>query len=320
MAFIVRHDERVELRQLSYVEAVARYGGFTRAAERLHVAQSAVSAQIRALEAELGVALFARTTRRVALTPAGEMFVARARRILAELDGARLEMGEITAVVTGRVTVGATTVLGPFDLPGALARFHDRFPGIALRLRSGLVTGLLGALDNGEVDLVVGPVHADLPARFEALPLADEQLVLALPPGHPLGGAGRITLGELRDEPFVCLGAGSGLRWILDQAARTAGFTAKVQFETHSPQSIRELVAAGLGVALLARSVAEKDQGPAITVRNLHAPPPHPPIGVIHHRDRPLTPAVQACRHVLVEQAAPRNPERTPAAALPSPE
>ncbi|GAA4602192.1 LysR family transcriptional regulator [Actinoplanes octamycinicus] len=299
MAFIVRHDERVELRQLSYVEAVARYGGFTRAAERLHVAQSAVSAQIRALEAELGVTLFARTTRRVALTPAGEMFVARARRVLAELDGARLEMGEITAVVTGRVTVGATAVLGPYDLPKALARFHDRFPGIALRLRSGLITGLLGALDGGEVDLVIGPVHADLPARFEALPLADEQLVLVLPVGHPLSGTGRLTLGEFRDEAFVCLPEGSGLRWILDDAARTAGFAPRVQFETHSPQSIRDLVAAGLGVALLARSVAESPDGPAITVRQLHAPPAHPPIGMIHHRDRPLTPAVQACRHVM---------------------
>jgi DNA-binding transcriptional LysR family regulator len=305
MAFIVRHDEPVELRQLSYVEAVARYGGFTRAAERLHIAQSAISAQIRSLEAELGVTLFARTTRRVALTPAGEMFVARARRVLAELDGARLEMGEITAVVTGRVTIGATAVVGPYDLPGALARFHDRFPGIALRLRSGLVTGLLGALDGGELDLVVGPVHADLPARFEALPLADEQLVLVLPVGHPLSGAGRLTLGEFRDEPFVCLAEGSGLRWILDDAARTAGFAARVQFETHSPQSIRELVAAGLGVALLARSVAENDQGPAVTVRNLHSPPPHPPIAVIHHRDRPLTPAVQACRHVLISVRTP---------------
>ncbi|KUL22285.1 LysR family transcriptional regulator [Actinoplanes awajinensis] len=289
----------MELRQLTYVEAVARHGGFTRAAERLHVAQSAVSAQIRSLEAELGVALFARTTRRVALTPAGELFVARARRVLAELDGARLELGEITAVVTGRVTVGATAVLGRYDLPAALARFHDQFPGIALRLRSGLVTGLLGALDGGELDLVIGPVHSDLPPRFDALPLAEEQLVLALPTGHPLEGPGRITLGELRDESFVCLPEGSGLRWILDDAARTAGFTPRVPFETHSPQSIRELVAAGLGVALLARSVAESDQGPAIVVRALHSAPSHPPIGVIHHRDRPLTPAAQAFRHVL---------------------
>ncbi|MEV6347361.1 LysR family transcriptional regulator [Actinoplanes sp. NPDC051851] len=305
----------MELRQLVYVEAVARYGGFTRAAERLHVAQSAVSAQIRSLEAELGVPLFARTTRRVALTPAGELFVARARRILAELDGARAEVGDITQVVNGRVALGATAVLGPYDLAQTLARFRDRFPGIALRLRSGLVTGLLGALDEGELDLVVGPVHRDLPARFEALPLVEEQLVLALPVGHPLARPGRLTLADARDETFVCLPQGSGLRWILDDAARTAGFAARVLFETHSPPGIRELVGAGLGVALLARSVAEGMYGPAIVVRRLHPPPVHPPIGVIHHRDRPLSTAAQAARHHLVEMA---GREQDPEALTPA--
>ncbi|MEU4427908.1 LysR family transcriptional regulator [Actinoplanes sp. NPDC024001] len=293
----------MELRQLSYVEAVARYGGFTRAAERLHVAQSAVSAQIRALEAELGLALFARTTRKVALTPAGELFVARARRVLAELDGARTEISEITAVVSGRVSIGATAHLGPYDLPQALARFRDRFPGIALRLRSGLLTGLLGAVDAGELDLVVGPVHGALPARFDALPLTDEQLLLALPLGHTLARSGRLTLGEARDEPFVSLPAGNGLRWILDDAARSAGFTPRVEFESATVAGIRELVAAGLGVGLLSRAVAEGAHGPAVAVRHLHPTPVHPPIGVMHSRDRPLSPAAQSCRHHLVEVA-----------------
>lgn len=298
------HHREVEIRQLSYVEAVARYGGFTRAAERLHVAQSAVSAQVRALEVELGVTLFARTTRKVALTPAGEMFVARARRILAELDGARSEMTEITAVVSGRVTIGATAALGPYDLAEALTRFRDRHPGIAVRLRSGRVTGLLGACDIGELDLVVGPVYADLPPRFDAVPLADEQLLLALPPGHALAGGGsRLTLGEVRDEPFVSMPPGSGLRWILEDAARSAGFLPRVYFETHSLPAIRELVAAGLGVGLLSRTVAERPGGPAIAVRHLHPPPAHPPIGVMRQRDRPLSVAAQSLRHHLVEVA-----------------
>src|SRR5882724_13500304 len=118
---------RVELRQLAYFEAVARCGGFTRAAQQLHVAQSAVSAQVRALEGELGVPLFARTTRRVALTHAGELFLARARRVLAEVEDARGELAELAAVVRGRVTIGATSVVGPFDLPNALARFHAHY-------------------------------------------------------------------------------------------------------------------------------------------------------------------------------------------------
>src|SRR3954462_9954303 len=102
----------MELRQLRYFESVARHSGFTRAAEQLHLAQSAVSAQIRALEAELGVALFTRTTRRVALTQAGELLLARSHRVLGELVGARADLAELAAVLHGRVTLGAMAVLG----------------------------------------------------------------------------------------------------------------------------------------------------------------------------------------------------------------
>jgi LysR family transcriptional activator of glutamate synthase operon len=294
---------RVELRQLTYFEAVARAGGFTRAAERLHVAQSAVSAQIRALEAELGMPLFVRTTRRVALTHAGELFLVRARRVLAELDDARTELTHLTAMLRGRVALGATAVVGPFDLPDALAGFYARFPSITLSLHSGLIAGLLAALDAGDVDLVVGPVHADLPSRFSARRIASEDVVLVLPPGHALTREQRPTLAALRTEAFVCLPDGSGLRAILDDAARAAGFEPAVRFETHGPDSIRELVAAGLGVALLARSAAERD-GPPVAVRTLAPAPAHPPIGVIHHRDHRLSAAARACRRHLIERAA----------------
>lgn len=176
----------MELRQLVYFEAVVRCGGFTRAAESLHVAQPAVSAQIRRLESELGVALLARTTRRVSLTHAGEVFLARTRRVLGELEAARGDLAQLAAVLRGRVTLGATQVIGVFDLPAALAQFHSLYPGVALTLRSGLIAQLLAALDGGEVDLVLGPIHSDLPYRYAALPLVDEQLVVVTPPGHPL--------------------------------------------------------------------------------------------------------------------------------------
>lgn len=289
---------RMELRQLTYFEAVARCGGFTRAAGQLHVAQSAVSAQIRALEAELGVALFTRTTRRVTLTAAGARLLERARAALNELDTARGEIAEMSEVLRGRVTIGATSVLGPFDLPTALAGFHGRFPGVALSLRSGLIAALLGKLDNGEVDLVLGPVHEDLPARFAAHILAGESVVLALPPGARAVHA----LSDVREEAFVCLSAGSGLRAILDAAAKAAGFSPRVLFETSSPASIRELVSAGLGVALMAGSAAER-AGPAIQVRRLDPAPAHPPIGLIEHRDRRPAAAARACRDHLAASA-----------------
>src|SRR6185312_1459411 len=96
------------------------------------------------------------------------------------------ELGELAAVLSGRVTLGATAVLGGFDLPGALARFHTRYPGVALSLRSGLIADLLTLLDEGAVDLVIGPVHRDLPSRFSARPMVREDVVLVVPPGHRL--------------------------------------------------------------------------------------------------------------------------------------
>jgi LysR family transcriptional activator of glutamate synthase operon len=301
-AFSAVHDESMELRQLETFAAVARQGGFTRAAEHLRLAQSAVSAQVRALESELGVPLFARTTRRVSLTQAGELLLSRHDRIQAELAAARGDLTELTTVLRGRVTLGATAVLGPFSLPRALASFHTRYPGVDLSLQSDYIAGLLTALDAGQTDLVIGPRHDDLPARFAVRRIAAEHLVLALPPGHrPV-----TSLSGLRDDAFVCLPAGSGLHHILLAAAREAGFTPRIPFETHSAASIRDLVSAGLGVALLARSAATS-HGPPITI---HAPQPaipHPPIAVIHRRDRPLSPAAKACRRHLIEQAPPAD-------------
>lgn len=300
----------MELRQLITFEAVARHGGFTRAAEQLHLAQSAVSAQIRALETELGTALFARTTRRVALTQAGELLLARTHRVLAELDGARSDLADLATVLRGRVTIGASAVLGGYDLPAALAGFHQRFPGVAVSLRSGLIAQLVQSLDDGGADLVAGPVHDDLPSRYTAHRVATEGLVLALPPGHrdavarPGAGLAPLPLAGLRDEAFICLSAESGLRHILDDAAAAAGFTPRVRFETHSAAGIRGLVAAGLGVALMAASAA-RGPGPPVVLRDPDPPVAHPPIGVIHRRDRRLPPAARACRTHLISQARP---------------
>ena len=292
----------MELRQLAYFDAVVRHGSFTRAAQRLHVAQPAVSAQIRRLEAELGVTLLERTTRRVALTQAGELFLARARQALAQLDGARADLAELSAVLRGQVRIGATQVLGALDLPAALAQFRRRYPGVCLALHSGLIAKLLRLLDAGDVDLVVGPVHDDLPAAFAARPLAAESMVLVTPPGHRLAAQRGATLAAAGDEPFVCLAPDSRLHTILTEAAAAEGFAPRIEFETYSPASIRELVAAGLGVALLARSAAE-GPGPAVGVCELARPPEHPPIGVIRSRARPLSPAARAFGDHLAQAA-----------------
>ena len=243
---------------------------------------------------------------------AGELFVARARQVLAQLDAARGDLAELGAVLRGRVRIGATQVLGSLDLPASLASFRHRYPGVSLAVRSGLIAKLLGLLDAGEVDLILGPVHDDLPAAYHARPLVPESLVLVTPPGHPLAAGRDVALAAARDEPFACLPADSRLHAILAAATAAEGFVPRIEFETYSPASIRDLVSAGLGVALLARSAAE-GPGPAIGVCELARPPEHPPIGLIRARGRALTPAARAFADHLARAAVPAAGARLPA-------
>jgi LysR family transcriptional regulator, transcription activator of glutamate synthase operon len=303
----------LELRQLAYFEAVAACGGFSRAAQQLRIAQPAVSAQVRRLEAELGTPLLERTTRRVALTHAGELFLARVRTVLGQLDEARADLAELAEVRRGHVRIGATLVLGSLDLPRSLARFRRRYPGVTLALRAGLIADLLGELGSGAIDIVLGPLHPELLHGLLAQPLVEERIVLVTPPGRPAPGPapgpGPAALGapaalaDFAGEPFVWLPAGSGLHAILVAAAAAAGFTPRIELETHSPASIRELVAAGLGVALMAESSA-RAIGPEVQVHRLRPAPPHPPIGLVRVPGRAPGPATRVFQQHL-EQAYP---------------
>jgi DNA-binding transcriptional LysR family regulator len=118
----------MELRHLRTLDAIARHGSFTRAAEELHLAQSAVSQQVRRLEAELGVDLLRRTSRRVDVTEAGQVVLDYARRVLSEVDGLQAELEDLTGVLRGKVQIGAMWPTGTYDLPGVLGAFHGRHP------------------------------------------------------------------------------------------------------------------------------------------------------------------------------------------------
>src|SRR5688500_4941657 len=139
----------MELRQLKYLEAVARHRHFTRAAEELHVAQSALSAQVRRLEAELGTALLRRTTRSVELTEAGELAVRHARAALAEADALRSGVDELRGLERGTVAIGALIAAGEIDVPALLQRFHRHHPGIEIEFREGTAEEMFDHLARG---------------------------------------------------------------------------------------------------------------------------------------------------------------------------
>jgi DNA-binding transcriptional LysR family regulator len=303
----------MELRQLVYFEAVVRHGGFTRAAEELRVAQPAVSAQIRRLEAELGAPVLERTTRRVRLTKAGELVLVRARRVLDELDGVRADLAQLAGGLRGRVRIGSIQAMAPFDLPAALAAFRARYPEVELALRSGRLRELVADLDAGRVDLAMGPLADTLPERVAAVPLFTDELVLITSADHPLAGHGELPLGAVRDEPFACLPADSGLRRFLDQACAAAGFQPTVRYETTSVSQLRDLVSHGLGVALLARSTAESPGRP-VSVHPVLPTPIERPVGLLRLRDRSLAPAAQRCHDFLASW--PATPPPVTGAAL----
>lgn len=260
-------------------------------------AQPAISVQVRKLERELGVTLLSRTTRRVAPTQAGELVLARARRVLAELDALRADLAALDGIAIGRVRLGAIQALDPFDLSGALAAFHASHPGVELSLRSGATRALLDDLTHDRIDLAVAPVPGDVPPGVIVEPLFTDELVLATAPDHPRAADGALSVADLRDDPFVCLPAGSGLRARLDRLAGDVAI--RVPFETPNLPRLRDLVAHGLGVALVARSVAEAP-GPPVVVHPVAPQRVWRPVGLLHRV--PLGPAAAACRAFLLDR------------------
>ncbi len=262
----------MELRQLRYLVAVADERHFTRAAAREHVAQPALSQQIRRLENELGLSLVQRTTRRVSLTEAGELLVARARRALAELDSGLAELDNLTGVQAGHLSIGALHTMGPVDLSLLLASFHERHPGVELTVREQSSDELATMLRDDEVDLAFLSVTERIQSRGLTLQrLVSEELVVVLPPTHRLARRQRVRLAELAREPFVSFREGARLRELLVSAAAEHAFVPRIAFESNESRSIRSLVSRGLGVAILPRSDAANPGAP-VAVADLVQP------------------------------------------------
>ena len=302
----------MELRQLRYAVAVADQLHFTRAAETLHVAQPALSQQIRRLEAELGLDLFARTSRSVALTEAGEAVVGRARRILAEADAIGEDLDALRGVLRGRVVIGSMQSLGPFDLPGLLADFHAEHPGVDVVLREDTTQRMLARLAADELDLAVATIDESPPDGLETRALYEEDLVLAVAGDHPLASRRRIRPASLPPGPFIFFREGSGLRAATEAILDAAGVEPQVRFETNELSRVRALTSRGLGVAIMPRSDTE-GPGPAVETVGIGPPTLRRAVGLVWRGDRRRAPAAEAFLAFALEWTG--RYERTPAAA-----
>jgi DNA-binding transcriptional LysR family regulator len=257
----------VDIAQLRYFEAVARHRHFTRAAEELHVAQSAVSRQVQRLEQELGVELLRRTTRSVEPTEAGRLVAARARAVLAEADSLRGDVDELRGLVRGRVTVGAMLFGGELDIPAILASFSAAFPYVELEVREGIAQQMIDRLGDGRLDVAFA-LEVDPPEGLERLELSSEELVVATSRAHPLAGRGALSVADLEGQTLLAFERGSSTRRLVDQALAEAGVRPRVAVEANDLALVRALAASGLGAAILPRSFVERP-GPRVSVRPL---------------------------------------------------
>ncbi|EPY06695.1 LysR family transcriptional regulator [Paenibacillus sp. E194] len=241
----------MELRQLHYFVKVAQKEHVTQAAEELHVAQSAVSRQIHQLEEELGVKLFLQKGRNLQLTPVGQLFCKRAEEILKDLERSIQEVQEFMDPELGEVRIGFPHSLGVHLIPSIVAEFRKRHPNVKFRFKQGMYPSLIRDIVSGEVDLAfISPFPKECEHVTGEIVLTEE-LFAILPPNHPLSNEQEITLPQLKEDTFVLFSPGYSLRPIVWDACIEAGFTPRIGFEGEETETIRGLVAAGMGVSLL---------------------------------------------------------------------
>jgi DNA-binding transcriptional LysR family regulator len=248
----------VELRHLEYFVAVAEEQHFTRAAERMRVAQSGLSASVRSLERELGAPLFIRSTRRVELTEAGRALLTEARRTLASVDAARHAVAAVKGLLRGSLAIGAEQCLGVVDVPKLVGQFRDRHPGVEIVLRQGASSDLCGDLRAGRLDVALVALDGKPPEQLDVIPLAAEPMMLVCHPAHPLAEADSVDWADLRDEVFVDFHRGFGAREVTEHECATREFGRRVAVEVNDVHSLLDFVGQGLGVALVPRPIAHK--------------------------------------------------------------
>ncbi|MDQ8707903.1 LysR family transcriptional regulator [Streptomyces sp. LHD-70] len=242
----------MELRQLRYVLAVAETRNFTRAAEQCHVVQSALSHQVKTLEDELGVRLFARTSRRVELTAAGKAFLPSARASLEAAERAAADAKATLGEMRGPVTLGIIPTVTALDIPHALRTFHQAHPAVRVTLRTAASDELISAVEAGTVDIaVLGLPETVTPSGVQSVELARERHIAVVSTEHRLAGRRRLRLADLAEETFVDFTAGTPGRAQSDLAFAAAGIPRDVTFEAMSIDLILDLVEQNLAVALL---------------------------------------------------------------------
>ncbi len=296
----------MEIRQLQYALQIAKEMNFSRAAEKLHIAQPSLSQQLSKLEKEIGVLLFQRNTNSVELTHAGSVFMEQAQTIVDHIEQLKREMGDISQMRKGKLIVGSLPITGSHILPLVLPVFQSRYPEIEIVLVEETSANLEALTSSGQTDICL----LSLPIDHSALiyrTLIEEEICLAVPPRHHLTSLNHqsnspIHMSLLKDEPFILLKKGQGFRQITIDLCKAAGFEPNIVFESSNIETVQSLVAAGMGIALVPRMVT-RDRGlsSAPAYFTLAEPAPTRTLVIAYRKGRYLSKAAEAFIDTLTE-------------------
>ncbi len=282
---------------------IAREGNLTRAAEAVHLTQPAVSAQLAGLEASLGQMLFDRTPRGMVLTEAGRTFRRYVEEALERLASGRRAVDALAGLEHGRLAIGGGATATTYLMPRLLGRFHQRFPGIQLFVREQGSSAVVAAVFAGELDIgiVTLPVTGHdqrILSRLRVEPWKEDELQLILPPGHALRTRKTFRWKELAGQPLILFEAGSAVRLLLESHIEAAGIEVQAVMELRSIESIKRMVAEGIGAAFVSRyALREGEHGLWCGSGRIRRK-----LAVVTRKDRTASAAARTFRKTLLEE------------------
>lgn len=289
----------MDLRQLRVFVEIVRQGSFTRAAEKLHIAQPAVSISLRKLEEELELTLLNRQEKRVTLTAEGENLLRHAERILDNLAAAETEMAELRGLSHGEVRIGIPPMMSSYYFPRIIRRFRDRYPNLTLSVSGEGAASIRRMISRGEIDMgvVAGRKLLD---GLESQHFLREEIVACVPLDHPLAGRRTLSLAEFLREPLLLFKEGYYMRELIDELVAGEELRPQVVFETNLFSLVRSLIKQGMGISTFLRMVVDGDEQLAAVSFD---PPLHLDLLIAWKADRSLSRANRAFIDFLLERS-----------------
>ena len=247
----------MDLRQLEYFQMVSRLNNITRAAERLHVAQPSVTVAIKKLEDELGIQLFDRSQKKITLTSEGKVFLKRVEAILANIEDAVIEMQDYQGLAKGMIKLGVPPMIGSFIFPEIFAGFRKIYPNIDFVITEDGSISVRELLEQGDLDLGIIILREE--SKFlDTVIIQENQIVACLPLDHPLANSTKISFDDLKHEKFIMLKEDTFHRRAVLEACDKSGYYPEIILSSSQTETIRALVANGLGVSFLLDSIAQR--------------------------------------------------------------